>query len=442
LKTLLGLTLVVATAVVGCRSSSPGGRNTDGGPKDGSVDQAQPKMDVYCAPDAMGGGQCPINFCGEVKSRAHIPQNESPSSGADVLCNAGRVCVVGPALASGEGFQLVCQVPAGAAAFGADCTPGGGQCAAESLCVTAPDSAQPYCSMLCRTDADCPAAGGAAPARCIDFQSKETLSDGTHAIVGMCVPASRISGKVCTREGECNANEGCVFYAGRTSLRVCRVTGGTKSMGAACGSNAECRSVECYDRNGTQNGGTNRTFCAGPCTRSSDCGADQRCVRLVVSNNGTPDDPLDDLVSGYCQTLFPSVPGEDCQSDAHCVARQDGSDTCDVAHGLCYNKTAVPGVACARDTDCMLGGTCSTGPRFAGGYCQTFGCDPGATTGVDACGGTNSVCATRGGPDEPIGACYERCTSATPCSRAAAQYVCEPATSGVPANICLFTTGA
>ena len=83
----------------------------------------------------MGGGQCPINYCGEVKSRAHIPQNESPSSGADVLCNAGRVCVVGPMLASNEGFQLVCQPPAGTAAFGAACTTGGGQCATRvALC--------------------------------------------------------------------------------------------------------------------------------------------------------------------------------------------------------------------------------------------------------------------------------------------------------------------
>ena len=151
---------------------------------------------------------------------------------------------------------------------------------------------------------------------------------------------------------------------------------------------------------------------------------------------------LDDLVSGYCQALIPALPGEDCQNDAHCTARQDGSDTCDVAHGLCYKKAALPGDACARDTECMLGGVCSMGPRFAGGYCQTFGCDPNATTGVDACGGTHSTCATRGGPDEPIGACYESCTTATPCSRAAAQYRCEPATSGAPANICLVTTGA
>ena len=93
------------------------------------------REDVYCAPDAMGGGQCPINFCGEVKTRAHIAMNESPSSGADVMCNAGRVCVVGPVLASAEGFQLVCQAPAGTGPFGAPCTPAGGQCASRgALC--------------------------------------------------------------------------------------------------------------------------------------------------------------------------------------------------------------------------------------------------------------------------------------------------------------------
>jgi hypothetical protein len=189
------------------------------------------------------------------------------------------------------------------------------------------------------------------------------------------------------------------------------------------------------------NGG-NRAACSGACGVNSDCGADQRCIRLVVGNNGTPTDPLDDLVSGYCRTLFPPTLAADCNVDGDCVARQDGSDSCDVAHGLCYRKVAVPGTACTSDTGCMLDGVCSTGPRFLGGYCQTFGCAPGATSGVDACAGTGSICTQRGGPDEPIAGCYEGCGGgSTTCSRAAEGYVCASPTTGAPASICLVSNG-
>jgi len=82
------------------------------------------------------------------------------------------------------------------------------------------------------------------------------------------------------------------------------------------------------------------------------------------------------------------------------------------------------------------------GVRFAGGYCQTFGCDQAATSGVDACPGSNSVCAQRGGPDEPISACYEKCApGGTACSRASAGYACESATPGTPPSVCLVASG-
>jgi hypothetical protein len=216
---------------------------------------------------------------------------------------------------------------------------------------------------------------------------------------------------------------------------------GAKSLGAACTGNAECRSGECYDQDFLVYGGQ-RTFCSGACAVNSDCGADQHCVRLVVGNNGTLDNPLDDLVSGYCQTLFPPLASSDCQSSADCVARANGSDSCDVAHGTCYRSGAKPGSRCASETDCPSGAVCSTGPRFAGGYCQTFGCSPDATTGPDACPGTNSVCAQRGGPDEPIAGCYEGCGSgANSCSRASEGYSCQAPRSGLPATICLVTGG-
>jgi len=36
---------------------------------------------------------------------------------------------------------------------------------------------------------------------------------------------------------------------------------------------------------------------------NSDCGPDQRCTRLVVGNNGSAGDPLDDLVIGFSESM-------------------------------------------------------------------------------------------------------------------------------------------
>ena len=94
----------------------------------------------------------------------------------------------------------------------------------------------------------------------------------------------------------------------------------------------------------------------------------------------------------------------------------------------------------------MLGGVCSTGARFPGGYCQSYGCAPNPTTStpnVDLCPGAGSVCAQRGGPDAPLYACYEGCSlsadAAALCIRTG--YACSPPVSGQPANICLGQFG-
>jgi hypothetical protein len=395
------------------------------------VDQS--RQEPYCPADAQGGGECPFNFCGQLK--VGLPPNQFPQSGADSLCG-GRICTLGPELASADGFQLVCVDPnASGLAFGTACSPDpnqGMRCADDSLCVTAADGS-PFCSRLCRNDADCP--GGA---RCLERQTPP-LADGRRALYGMCTPESKIPDPICLREAGCPAGQGCVLYGGRTSLRVCR-WGGAKSLGAACTAAAECRSSECYDRDFRAS--SQNAYCSGVCSVNSDCGPDQTCARLVVGNNGTPADPLDDLVAGYCRTLFVSSAGTRCADDAACVARGNGSDGCDVAHGLCYRKGAVPGSACASEADCPLGGECTTGPRFVGGYCQTFGCAPSATSGVDACPGTNSICTQRGGPDEPISACYEKCPPAGgACSRASAGYKCESVTPTAPASVCLLASG-
>jgi hypothetical protein len=435
LKTALGVWLLIPVALAGCRSDVPGGVGNPDAGMDQNVKLERP--DATCPMDAMGGGQCPVNFCGQAK--VGLPSNQFPQSGADSLCGA-RICKVGPELATGDGFQLAC-VDANAAglAFGAACSPDpaqGMRCADDSLCITAPDFPQsPFCSRMCRNDDDCPRA-----ARCVERPTDTALTDGRRPVIGMCVPESKIAGTVCMRESGCPAGQGCVLYGARTSLRICRA-GGPKSLGEACTAASECRSRECYDREFHVSGGQNRAFCSGACNVNSDCGPDQGCVRLVVGNNGTAGDPLDDLVAGYCRTLFVPLAATGCQSNANCVALQNGSDACDLAHGLCFKSTAAPGSACTTETDCPIGGECSMGPRFLGGYCQTFGCSATATSGVDLCPG-NSTCAQRGGPDEPISGCYEKCTpGGTACSRAAAGYACESVTPSAPPNVCLVGSG-
>jgi hypothetical protein len=435
LKTVLAVWLLLPVALVGCRGDEAGGKP---GGNDAGMDLRPdvPRPDAICPADAAGGGECPFNFCGQAK--VGLPANQYPQSGADSLCGT-RTCTVGAELATGDGFQLTCVDPIpGALAFGAPCSrdPAQGmRCAHDSLCVTAPDAAGAFCSQLCRNDADCPATG-----HCLEYQTAP-LTDSRQGSIGMCTPESKIAGTPCVREAQCAPAQGCVVYGGRTSFRICRA-GGAKSLGTACTGDGECRSHQCFDRALHVSGGQNRAYCSGVCQVNSDCGPDQMCSRLVVGNNGTPGDPLDDLVVGFCRTLFVPAAATGCATDANCVARQDGSDGCDVTHGLCYKKAAVPGSPCATEADCPAGADCSIGPRFTGGYCQTFGCDPAATTGVNACPGTNSTCAQRGGPDEPISACYEKCSPGGPaCSRAAAGYSCEAPTSTSLPSICLVAGG-
>ncbi|HEX3902444.1 MAG TPA: hypothetical protein VH853_06300 [Polyangia bacterium] len=450
-KLLLVMPLLAVTAAfLGCSSPAAGNR-----PHDGGMDVPLPRVDshpvdYYCPADAMGGGVCPINFCGTLQTANALAANPPGygQSGADSICNSGRVCVVGSPVAAGNAFQLDCVAPAqGALAFGAACGPNGAagvHCANDSLCIASPDfPTLPFCSTMCRNDADCPASSS-----CLEY-STANAPDGSPAMVGYCTPASKIAANACARERDCPSGQGCVSDGSRTSLTVCKATTATKTVGTKCGSSAECLSGACFDRNFTLNGGTNRTYCSAICAVNSDCGPDQMCARIVQNNNGTPSDPTDDVVVGECQTLFIPIGASGCGTDSDCLGLGNGSDTCDVTHGLCYNKSALPGSACAVDSGCPLGGVCSMGPRFPGGYCQTYGCAPnptGSTPGADLCAGAGSVCAQRGGPDAPLYACYDGCqvgadASAEMCMRATAGYFCDAPVDGQPASICLGQTG-
>ena len=448
MKTNLLVVLLVAStaALFGCSSPSAGSRPHDAGMDvSAPVKDAHP-IDYYCAADAMGGGVCPINFCGTLQTTASLPSNAYGTSGADSICNSGRVCIVGAPVPAGNAFQLTCVAPvAGALAFGAPCstTAAGMHCADDSLCIAAADGSA-FCSTMCRNDADCPTSSS-----CLEYTTTVTAPDNSTAKVGYCTPSSKIAATSCTHESACPAGQGCVPYGTRTALTVCKAApaGATKTVGQACTGNADCLSGACFDRQFRLASGSNKTFCSSVCAVNSDCGQDQMCTRLVQNNNGTPSDPTDDVVSGECQTLFVPVGVSGCGIDADCVAMANGSDTCDATHGLCYNKTAVPGSPCTMDAGCMLGGICSGGTRFPGGYCQTFGCAPnptGSTPPVDLCAGAGSTCVQRGAPDAPLSACYDGCkigsdAGALMCQRAG--FVCTSPANNQPASICLGQTG-
>jgi hypothetical protein len=426
-----GAGLAVLAACPGCHNGAAGGRAGDSG-----VDNAPevvvklPPPDASCPADAAGGGACPINFCGAPKVVSALALGELAQLGADALCTPGDVCVPDVATASGDALLLRCVEPfTPSIQFGAACTKGTGvtnRCKNDALCIEAPGApGQPFCSALCRADADCP-----TDAYCFEYKSA-TLPKGSYVNLGFCTPKAKIAGAICAREADCAADAGCVSAGMRTNLLTCQKVGGTKSMGAGCATGAECRSGQCSDRAFHAN--ANRSSCSGPCGKSSDCGADQRCALVVLGNNGTPADPRDDLVAGLCQSLFVPIADDGCKADTACTGVAHGGTTCATKYGLCYTAGAPTGAPCAADAECELGAVCTTNQAYPGGYCQTVGCAPGAAAGsADSCPGAHPTCAQRGS-DRPLHACYEGCTRSTDCSRYQQSYVCEMA-DGTPVS--------
>jgi hypothetical protein len=433
-----GLALGVLGLLAGCHSGAAGGHGHDAAVEVApEVHLDAPAMEVICAPDAAGGGQCPLNFCGQPKTVAALPAGQMSELGADAVCTPGYLCVPDGPTPDGNALQLRCVAPrAGAVAFGTDCSVDASaatSCGSDALCVAAPDASK-FCSRLCRADADCP-----TDSYCLE-QRSAPLPKGSYVNLAFCTPKAKIGAKVCAREADCAADEGCVSYGARSGLLVCKKTGGTKSLGDACTAGSQCRSGECYDRAFRLPAMGARAYCSGNCKVNSDCSPDQRCTRIVLANNATPADPRDDVVAGYCETLYVPAANAGCKQDADCTA--DGADICEKKYGLCYKKGAATGTPCTADVGCDLGAVCMTGQRFKGGYCQTFGCATGAKTGVDACPGATATCGQRAS-DAPIRACYEGCAKTTDCSRNAEGYACVRADDQpqTPATLCLFDQG-
>ena len=318
-------------------------------------------------------------------------------------------------------------------AYGAACskdTASTQRCKDDSLCIAGPGgSGATFCTTLCRIDADCPT--GSA---CLEYP--QPLPNNSNALVGECTPVTLIPGTICTSEGACPAGQGCVLYGARTTVRTCKAGAGTKSLGEACTAPAQCRSGECYDRNFGIGSTANRALCSGVCARNSDCAMNQRCVVEVVGNNGTIDDPLDDVVVGDCRSLFSAtigsgVPEQQRLRDPGQGRRHLRPDLRHLLQGERGHRRPVCRRRCLRP-----GPDLRARPAFARGACVLQGC---ATRGRDRrrrLPGRGSTCAS-GMSDEPLYRCYEGCATAGGCSRQADNYFCAPAQTGQSISICL-----
>ena len=381
------------------------------------------RPDAYCAPDAMGGGQCPINFCGQAK--VGLPQNQFPQSGADSLCGV-RICKVGPELVDGGRVPAgLCRCERRRAGVRRGLLAGSRRrgCAArdDSLCITAPDFPQsPFCSrdvpQRHRLPDGTRAASNARPA---------ALADGRRPVIGMCVPESKIAGTACAARGRLRRpGRAASSTAARTSLRICRA-GGTKSLGTACAAAGECRSGECFDRDFHVSGGQNRAYCSGACSVNSDCGPDQRCVRLVVGNNGSGADPLDDLVVG----LLPDAVRADRRRR---LPEQRGLRRAPERFGrLRPRRTGsasrarrAPGLR-LHDRDGLPDGRRMQhrAPLPRAAIARRSVATPAATSGVDLCPGRQHLRAARRPRRADLGLLREVRAGGVACSRASAGYV-------------------
>lgn len=391
-----------------------------------------------------GAGICMGRFCGQVPGQVGAPVGQVSQQGADSLCVADEVCVPTMAVgAAGEIQYLSCVPPRpGALPFGAACSrdPAQGlRCADDALCVTR-DSMR-FCSSLCRVDADCP-----ADSFCVDGYTGPPLPRGGAALLSMCTPRALLPGVPCHSEKTCAANQACLPLSARSNQFICRPAVGTKAVGEGCAANSECRSGECFDRDLHTATGSNRTACAAPCVKNSDCGNDQICLRVVRDSNGTTDDPRDDVVSGLCTTLHAPALAGACLTNDNCTGQtsvdETGGDTCDVAHRTCFTQGAHIGDGCTHRADCPLGAYCRLNDlRFPGGICLSQGCDPlaPATDARDGCP-AGAICVERG-TDTPIRSCYPGCTGGTVCARAAEGYRCEVVGASATDAVCISQGG-
>ncbi len=442
LKTVLGASwcccscdrCAVAGALAGCRSDAPGIRRST--PTRGRIGPTGRRGPTPSVPsDAAGGGVCPINFCGQAK-RLGLPSSEFPQSGADSAVRSpdlrGRLRAVDAA--TGSSWSCVDPLATGLA-FGVACSPDPGQgmrCADDSLCITAPDFPQsPFCSDDVPQRRRLPDRGALPGAsdrpRCRTARARRS---------GCACPKPRSPARSACARRPAPPDQGCVLYGGAPSLRVCRATAARSRWDRRAPGQASAAAASATTATGTSLTAANRAYCSGACTVNSDCGPDQRCVRLVVGNNGTPGRSAGRPGVGLLPHAVRAAAGDWLRHRRRLRRRARTARTAATScTASAIKKAAVPGSACTARCECPLGGVCSMGPRFAGGYCQTFGCDPAATSGANACPGSRTAPARSAAVPTSRSPAATRAASrdaGSACSRASAGYACESATAGVP----------
>jgi len=377
--------------------------------------------------------------CGHVYGTP--PAGQVSQLGADVICPPGEVCGVAEAVGvTGDAWLLTCRPPLpGALTPGAICSAVASdqkRCASDLACGLGSSGAR--CGLLCRSDGDCPSGS-----LCVEDVTGPALPNGKAPVLAMCRPRASYPGQTCTREADCAAGQGCHLVSSRSSVAVCQASPGAAPVGAACKADADCRSGSCIDRTLLGPNGGNQTFCTSFCTKNSDCGAAQICLQSVRSNNGTPQDPTDDVLVGQCipMTAPPNKGG--CQADGDCALQlqtdERGGDTCDPVRHTCYKKAAKVGDACRYRAECPLDGTCiNNDGRFRNGICARYGCQTASTATADLCP-PGTACIHRL-VDAPVSACFPACLTLDDCARKAEGYICDTP-EGNDVKICEIGVG-
>jgi hypothetical protein len=438
----------------------------------------------------VGAGICAGQRCGYLEF-TDTPEEDVRIPGLDSQCPSGEVCApsfttgvagdtlemrcmpevaaygdAGDACEHSRKFALHCrsdlclQNAAEWNSNGAGCVVDE-DCGPDEVCADSGSGLQParcspkpepgFCSVMCRSDADCPTMNGET-AYCINIGAGE-MPNGQDAYITACFPESEIfeeTPTACQRESDCDvdAGEGCMRISNYSELRICAAVVSADPGGedctadpGVCGANEaciddgqstsyctavsqlgdscdpadnNCLSGICLDTDlgvEDEQGDPTNTFCVGLCQTTADCGAEQVCENILYAEND-PDIEDDDIVGGLCRPMV-VLTGSGCSDATDC----GGGQQCDTDTGRCYTPNIPWGSPCSEDADCAQNGLCDT--EVPNGLCYLPGCDP--ANGNADCNDADAVCSD----NNVVGVCLEGCGTDTDCSRNAGEgFVC------------------
>ena len=398
---------------------------------DGNPDQGGklPRPDASCPADAAGGGVCPLNFCGQLKPASALPSTQVPQSGADSLCGT-RICVVGPVLASRRRVPaVVCRrrsrtrIP-----FGMACSPdpGAGDALRRRFAVHH---------------------GGRVPAEPVlqrDVPQRRRLPDGgalpraarrrrcpaaARPLVGMCTPESKIIGTRLRARSRLRRRRGlslrrrALELPGLPRRRRHQVAGpGVRRPGRVPQRRVLRPRLARRQRREPRRllGRVHRQqrLRRRPALRASG----RRQQRHAERSAGRPG-----------VGLLPHAVRADAGAGVR--ERRQLRRAPERLRRLRYDATASAtrrprrrAPPAPRTRSARWAANAAWARASPAATARRSAAPPAPTSGVNACPGTGSTCAQRGGPDEPISGCYEGCTpsdAGNTCSRASAGYACE-----------------